>query len=75
MLEKGISMADIRRNCYQNALDVFGQSGQMKGSDWLSKTEVDQREKFQDNSILEWGQTPVVGDVESSNTLEDNIVR
>ena len=62
MLERGISMEDVRKVCYQNALDSFGKSGQMHESDWLTQTNVDQREKFSDNSVLRGGQTPKVGE-------------
>ncbi|MEJ8800497.1 TatD family hydrolase [Pontibacter sp. H249] len=75
MLEKGISIEDVRKVCYQNALDAFGQSGQMSESDWLTPATVDQREKFSDNSILRGGQTPVVGEIKANNVLESNIVR
>lgn len=75
MLERGISLEDVRKVCYQNALDSFGKSGQMHESDWLQGSQVDQREKFSDNSVLRGGQTPVVGDVTTDGTLESNIVR
>ena len=75
MLERGISIEDVRKTCYQNALDSFGKSGQMHESDWLQGANVDQREKFSDNSVLRGGQTPVVGDVSASGELESNIVR
>ena len=75
MLEKGISIEDVRKVCYQNALDSFGKSGQMHESDWLTPNAVDQREKFSDNSILRGGQTPVVGEIKSGDVLESNIVR
>ncbi|MBC5991266.1 TatD family hydrolase [Pontibacter sp. SD6] len=75
MLEKGISIEDVRKVCYQNALDSFGKSGQMHESDWLTPSTVDQREKFSDNSVLRGGQTPVVGEIKSGDMLESNIVR
>ncbi|WP_347156670.1 TatD family hydrolase [Pontibacter chitinilyticus] len=75
MLERGISEADVRMVCYQNALTAFGQSGQMHESDWLDNMEVDQREKFSDNSVLRGGQTPVVGEVNTSGDISSNIVR
>jgi len=58
MLEKGIAKEDVRMVCYQNALDSFGKSGQIKESDWI--TTIDQRERFSGNSILRGGQTPTV---------------
>ena len=75
MLEHGISEADVRMVCYQNALSAFGQSGQMKESDWLDATAVDQREKFSDNSVLRGGQTPVVGEIETTGDMPSNIIR
>ncbi|MCJ8166784.1 TatD family hydrolase [Pontibacter sp. E15-1] len=76
MLERGISMEDVRKVCYQNALDAFGKSGQMHESDWLDKNMIDQREKFSDNSILRGGQTPVVGDLDADEgEMGSNIVR
>lgn len=75
MLERGIPAEDVKKVCYQNALNAFGQSGQMKESDWLQPVQVDQRDKFSENSILRGGQTPVVGEMKPTNTLEDNIVK
>lgn len=57
MLERGIPEADVIKVCYQNALDAFSQSGQIKESDWLERGEVDQRELFNGNSVLR-GQKP-----------------
>ena len=59
MRERGILDAAIQRVCYQNALDCFQQSGQMKESDWLSPAPIDQRTLFEDNSVLR-GQEPKV---------------
>ncbi len=59
MLERGIPEEDVRKVCYQNALDAFVQSGQISESDWLQAEEVDQRELFNGNSILR-GQNPKV---------------
>ncbi|MDO6388511.1 TatD family hydrolase [Pontibacter sp. BT731] len=75
MLERGIPAEDVHKVCYQNALDAFGQSGQMNESDWLQPASVDQRGKFLDNSVLRGGQTPVVGEIEVDKELEDNIVK
>jgi len=59
MLQRGIPEADVRRVCYANALAAYGQSGQMKESDWLDPAPVDQRLMFEGNSVLR-GQTPRV---------------
>lgn len=61
MRERGIPESQIVDVCYNNALEAFAQSGQMKESDWLQDTDIDQREKFLGNSILRGGQKPKVG--------------
>ena len=57
MAERGIAEEDIHLTCYQNALDAYGQSGQMKESDWLAPAAIDQRTLFEGNSVLR-GQDP-----------------
>jgi predicted metal-dependent TIM-barrel fold hydrolase len=57
MLRSGIDRADVVKTCYQNALDIFGQNGRMKESDWLQAKGVDQSQLFNDNSVLR-GQQP-----------------
>ena len=59
MLERDISAESVRMTCYQNALAAYGQSGQMKESDWLQPSQVDQSQLFSGNSVLR-GQTPKV---------------
>lgn len=59
MAMKGIPEAQIKAVCYQNALTAYGQSGQIKESDWLNATAIDQRELYSGNSVLR-GQKPVV---------------
>ena len=61
MLERVIKEADVVATCYGNALKAFGQSGQMKESDWLSPDPIDQRTLFEGNSVLR-GQTPPIGE-------------
>ncbi len=60
MRERGVPEADIIQVVYSNALKAFGQSGQMKESDWLQEKGVDQREKYLGNTILRGGQDPKV---------------
>ncbi len=60
MRKMGIPEEHIRLTCYQNALDSYGKSGQMKERDWLQPDRVDQRQKFSGNSVLRGGQTPKV---------------
>ncbi|MEJ1931734.1 TatD family hydrolase [Nostoc sp. NIES-2111] len=59
MLERGISEVDVKKVCYENALAAYSQSGQMQESDWLNLLPIDQRQKFNDNSVLR-GQQPLV---------------
>ena len=59
MQERGIPEAHVRATCYENALAAYGQSGQIRESDWLNSTPIDQRELFSGNSVLR-GQKPVV---------------
>ena len=59
MLDRGICANDVNTVCYQNALTAYSQSGQMKESDWLNPQPIDQRQSFNDNSVLR-GQEPIV---------------
>jgi uncharacterized protein len=59
MRQRGIGEEDVRRVCYQNALDAYGQSGQLREDDWLSPLPIDQRTLFEGNSVLR-GQEPQV---------------
>ena len=52
MLEKGVSRADVELTCYRNALAVYGQSGQIRESDWLNPSQVDNTQLFEGNSVL-----------------------
>jgi uncharacterized protein len=65
MSQKGISDDDIYKVCYQNSLEAFGKSGQMKESDWLDSS-IDQRDKFSGNTVLRGGQTPRVDAMDSN---------
>ncbi len=58
--ERGIPAEQIRKICYQNALDAYGQSGQIKESDWLDPPAIDQRNLYEGNSILRGGREPLV---------------
>lgn len=59
MLERGIPEAHVRATCYENALAVYAQSGQIDEQDWLNPSPRDQRMLYQGNSVLR-GQEPVV---------------
>ena len=67
MLERGIPYEHVRMVCYQNALDVYGKSGQIKEEDWLETSLVDQRELYNGNSVLR-GQQPRI-DTADSNVI------
>ena len=60
MRERGIAEESIRKVCYQNALEAFGQSGQIQESDWQAGTAINQSHKFSGNSVLRGGQTPKI---------------
>ncbi|MEM9485231.1 MAG: TatD family hydrolase [Cyanobacteria bacterium P01_F01_bin.116] len=59
MLKQGIPEEHVRATCYENALAVYSQSGQIDAQDWLNPSPRDQRMLFQGNSVLR-GQEPVV---------------
>ena len=58
MAERGIESGVIRKVSYENALAVYGLSGNMKEVDWLEPTPIDQRSLFEGNSVLRGGQQP-----------------
>lgn len=62
MLERGIPQEQVELVCYKNALEAFGQSGQMKEEDWKNAPGVDQTQLFQGNSVLRGGQQAKVDD-------------
>ncbi len=57
MLKRGIDREDVRKTCYQNALDAFGKNGKMKESHWLKPTGINQSKLYNENSVLR-GQAP-----------------
>jgi len=59
MLERGIPVGHIETTCYHNALAAYGQSGQIRESDWLNPQAIDQRLLFEGNSVLR-GQQPKI---------------
>lgn len=73
-LQSGISEADVKLACYQNALDAYGQSGQMKEEDWLNPQAIDQRAVFEGNSILRGGREPVIGQTPNRRSMDDLII-
>lgn len=73
-LERGVAPEAVRRACYQNALDAYGQSGQMKEDDWLNPPAIDQRTLYAGNTILRGGREPVVQDTTPRRTMDDLII-
>lgn len=59
MAEMGIPEAHIRKVCYENALAAYGQSDEMRETDWTNPPAIDQRQLYDGNSVLR-GQAPVV---------------
>jgi len=57
MLKRGVSMEDVRKTCYQNALDAFSKNDKMKEAHWLQPDSINQSQLFNDNSVLR-GQKP-----------------
>jgi predicted metal-dependent TIM-barrel fold hydrolase len=73
-LQQGISEADVRLACYQNALDAYGQSGQMKEEDWLNPVAIDQRALFEGKTILRGGREPKIDAGKNRRTMDDLII-
>jgi hypothetical protein len=59
MLERGIAPRAVELVTWQNALDAYGQSGQIDVAALLATPVIDQTALFNDNSVLR-GQTPRV---------------
>ncbi len=74
-LQSGIPEEQVRLACYQNALDAYGQSGQMKESDWLDGAAIDQRAVYEGNSILRGGRDPRVETPKDRRTMDDLIIK
>jgi predicted metal-dependent TIM-barrel fold hydrolase len=62
MLERGIPADHVRLVSYQNALTIYGQSGQFNEVDWLTPEEVDKTQLFSGNSVLRGAPMPQVPD-------------
>jgi predicted metal-dependent TIM-barrel fold hydrolase len=57
MLQRGIAAEAVEIATYRNALAAYGQSGQMRESDWTENPGVDQRQLYEGSSVLR-GQEP-----------------
>ena len=74
MAERGIPKDHIKAVCYQNALTAYSQSGQIKESDWLDASPIDQRQLYSGNSVLR-GQKPLVESApELGKSIPDSVV-
>ena len=73
-LQRGVPEEHVRLVCYQNPLDAYGQSGQMKEDDWLNPPAIDQRTVFEGNSILRGGREPRIEDQPGQRTLENLVI-
>ena len=71
MLQRRISEEDVKKVCYQNALDAYKQSGQIKEEDWLKRPKIDQRQTFSGNTVLRGGHKPFV---EGKESIDDDII-
>ncbi len=73
-LQRGIPEEHVRLVCYQNALDAYGQSGQMHENDWLDPPAVDQRNVYEGNSILRGGREPLVEEPANKRNVNNLII-
>ncbi len=73
-LQRGIDPQSVRLVCYQNALEAYGQSGQLHEEDWLNQPLIDQRTLFEGSSILRGGREPVVETQRKVRPKDDLII-
>jgi len=66
MLERGIAAEAVELTTWQNALDAYGQSGQIDKEALLRTPSIDQRQLFHQNSVLR-GQAPRIDEVVPNN--------
>ena len=66
MLERGIAADAVELTTWQNALDAYGQSGQINKEALLRTPSIDQRQLFHQNSVLR-GQAPRIDEVVPNN--------
>lgn len=74
-LQNGIPEEQVRLACYANALAAYGQSGQMKESDWLDRQPIDQRASFEGNSILRGGREPLVEPLVDRRSMDNLTIK
>ncbi len=73
-LERGIPDEQVRLACYRNALDAYGQSGQINEDDWLDPPAIDQRTVFEGNSILRGGREPRIEEPRVKRTAHELVI-
>jgi predicted metal-dependent TIM-barrel fold hydrolase len=67
MLQRGIAEDDVKKVCYQNALDAYRQSGVMSEDDWMNRPRIDQSQSFSGNSVLRGGRKPFIEEEKPEN--------
>lgn len=72
MLKRGIPKEDVKKVCYQNALDAYSQSGEFNEDDWLNRPLIDQRQTYSGNTVLRGGHRPFVE--EGKTSKDDDII-
>lgn len=60
IIEQGLPEEYAYLTCYKNALDAYGQSGQMQEAHWQGSSSIDQRQSYAGNTVLRGGQAPRV---------------
>jgi len=73
-LARGIPEDQVKMVCYGNALQAYGQSGQMNEDDWLNPPPIDQRTVYEGNSILRGGLDPVVEEHSVKNNADKLLI-
>ena len=73
-LERGIPDEQVRLACYRNALDAYGQSGQINEDDWLDPPAIDQRTVFEGSSILRGGREPRIEEPRVKRTAHELVI-
>ena len=73
-LQRGVPAEHVRLVCYQNALDAYGQSGQINEDDWLNPPPIDQRTVYAGNTLLRGGREPLVQPAGSAQATDSLII-
>ncbi len=73
-LERGIPEEQVELACYRNALQAYGQSGQIREEDWLDPPPIDQRTVYEGNSILRGQREPRVEEPKIKRSMDELII-